>query len=92
MENIEAEIESLGREISDMEAKSSRAERQSGELKSSRLSASEEILREEQNLAALKSEWERSKKELEETGNHLSDVMTREKLDREHGRSLLKGA
>jgi len=77
VENIEAEIESLEREISDMEAKSSRAERQSGELKSSRLSASEEISREEQNLAALKSEWERSKKELEETGNHLSDVMTR---------------
>ena len=77
VENIETEIGSLGHEVSDMEEKSSRAERQSGELKSSRLSASEEILREEQNLAELRSEWERSKKELEETGNSLSDVMTR---------------
>lgn len=76
-ENIEAEIESLGCEVSDMEAKSSRAERQSGELKTIRLSASEEISREEQNVAALKSEWEQSKKKLEETGDHLSDVMTR---------------
>lgn len=75
--NIEAEIEGLGQEVSEMEAKSSRAERQSGELKNTRLSASEEISREENNLAALKSEWERGKKELEETGNLLSDVMTR---------------
>ena len=60
-----------------MEAKSSRAEHQSGELRNTRLSASEEISREENNLASLKSEWERGKKELEETGNLLSDVMTR---------------
>ena len=77
VKDIEAEIESLGHEISDMEEKSSHAERQSGELKNTRLSASEEISREEENLALLKSEWERSKKELDETGNHLSDVMTR---------------
>ena len=75
--NIEAEIEGLGQEISEMEAKSSRAEHQSGELRNTRLSASEEISREENNLASLKSEWERGKKELEETGNLLSDVMTR---------------
>ena len=60
-----------------MEEKSSRAERRSGELKNTRLSASEEISREEENLALLKSEWEHSKKELDETGSHLSDVMTR---------------
>ena len=77
VKDIEAEIESLGHEISDMEEKSSRAERRSGELKNTRLSASEEISREEENLALLKSEWEHSKKELDETGSHLSDVMTR---------------
>jgi chromosome segregation protein len=77
VKDIEAEIESLGHEISDMEEKSSHAERRSGELKNTRLSASEEISREEENLALLKSEWEHSKKELDETGNHLSDVMTR---------------
>lgn len=75
--NIEAEIESLGSEVSEMEEKSSRAGRQSEELKNTRLSASEEISREEQNLVTLKSEWERSKKELEETAELVSDVMTR---------------
>ena len=77
VKNIEAEIDGLGREVSEMEAKSSRAERRSGELKNTRLSASEEISREERNLAALKSEGERGKKELEETGELVSDVMTR---------------
>ena len=77
VKNIEAEIDGLGREVSEMEAKSSRAECRSGELKNTRLSASEEISREERNLAALKSEWERGKKELEETGELVSDVMTR---------------
>jgi chromosome segregation protein len=75
--DIEAEIESLGREVSEMEEKSSRAGRQSEELKNTRLSASDEILREEQNLVTLKSEWEQSKKELEETADLVSDVMTR---------------
>lgn len=77
VKNMEAEIEGLGQEVSEMEAKSTRAERRSGELKSTRLSASEEISRGENDLAALKSEWERSKRELEETGNLVSDVMTR---------------
>ena len=75
--NIETEIEGLGREVSEMEEKSSRAGRQSEELKNTRLSASEEISHEEQNLVTLKSEWERSKKELEETAELVSDVMTR---------------
>lgn len=75
--DIEAEIESLGREVSEMEEKSSRAGRQSEELKNTRLSASDEILREEQNLVTLKSEWEQSRKELEETADLVSDVMTR---------------
>lgn len=75
--NIEAEIESLGREVSEMEEKSSRAGRQSKELENTRLSASEEISREEQNLVTLKSEWERNRKELEETAELVSDVMTR---------------
>lgn len=75
--NIEAEIESLVREVSEMEEKSSRAARRSEELKNTRLSASEEISREEQNLVTLKSEWEQDKKELEETAELVSDVMTR---------------
>lgn len=75
--NIEAEIKSLGREVSEMEERSSRAGLQSEELKNTRLSASEEILREEQNLVTLKSEWEQDKKELEETADLVSDVMTR---------------
>ncbi len=75
--NIEAEIESLGREVSEMEERSSRAGVQSAALKNTRLSASEEISREEQNLVTLKSEWERDKKELEETADLVSDVMTR---------------
>ncbi len=77
LREIEVEIENLVCEVSNMEEKSSRAERQSEELKNTRLSASEEILRDEQNLATLKSEWNQSKKELEETGTLISDVMTR---------------
>ncbi len=75
--DIEAEIESLGREIVEMEEKSSRAGRRSGELKNTRLSASEEISREEHNLVAMKSQWEQSRKELEETAELVSDLMTR---------------
>ncbi len=77
VKDIEAGIESLGCEILEIEEKSVRAEKQSEKFKEIRLSASEQISREEQNLVKLKSKWERTKKELGETADLLSDVMTR---------------
>ena len=76
VEDMEKETEDLRGEIAAAEEKGRLSSRRLEELRSSGLGFSEEISRRERDLELLKSRWEESRKELEETGRKVSEVMT----------------
>ena len=76
VEDMEKETEDLRGEIAAAEEKSRLSSLRLEELRSSGLGFSEEISRRERDLELLKSRWEESRKELEETGRKVSEVMT----------------
>lgn len=76
VEDMEKETEDLRGEIAAAEEKGRISSRRLEELRSSGLGFSEEISRRERDLELLKSRWEESRKELEETGRKVSEVMT----------------
>ncbi len=77
IKDIEGQVESLEREIEETENRRHSIRMRSGDVENARLTASEEILREEETLSALKQRWERSRAELDSIAEQISEVMTR---------------
>ncbi len=75
-EDIESEIGQLRLEVEGAEEKTLLSSRRLEELGASRLGFSEEVSRKERDLELLRSRREESRKELEETGRKVSEVMT----------------
>lgn len=75
-EDIESEIGQLRLEVKGAEEKTLLSSRRLEELGASRLGFSEEVSRKERDLELLRSRREESRKELEETGRKVSEVMT----------------
>ena len=75
-EDIESEIGQLRLEVEGAEEKTLLSSRRLEELGASRLGFSEDVSRKERDLELLRSRREESRKELEETGRKVSEVMT----------------
>ena len=75
-EDIESEIGQLRLEVEGAEEKTLLSSRRLEELGVSRLGFSEDVSRKERDLELLRSRREESRKELEETGRKVSEVMT----------------
>ena len=75
-EDIESEIGQLRLEVEGAEEKTLLSSRRLEELGAFRLGFSEDVSRKERDLELLRLEREESRKELEETGKKVSEVMT----------------